>query len=167
MGSSQASQGPATLHQAPSLKSHLRIWGAAPSDPAAALSAQCFLRRKREPVAHPQANALLCISCQGRALPLAPCSLFFASRTPSCVSERESKVLVYAHARCWLGGGGTGSLEQGGGDPGLFRSQAPRFPLIQEGASSLPPQPPFPRRRAESGEQITLQEAGPGCAHPL
>lgn len=52
----------------------------------------------------------------------------------------KSKVPVYAHARCWLEEEeGTGSREQGGGNPGLFRSQAPRFPLFQEGASSLPP----------------------------
>lgn len=86
----------------------------------------------------------------------------------------QSKVPVYAYARCWLEGEeGTGRREQGGGSPSLFRSQAPRFPLFQEGASSLTPPPsltplpPFPTRRAsQKGAKWTRLGAGGGGSPP-
>lgn len=56
----------------------------------------------------------------------------------------------------------------GRGEPGLFRSRAPRFPLFQEGASSLPPSPPSltpplpPLSRRAAGVRGAL--SGPDCA---
>lgn len=98
------------------------------------------------------------------ALPCStPCCMLFASLTQSRPSGTEQSPCLCLCQVLAGGGGGAGRREEGGEGPGLFRSQAPRFPLFQEGASSLTPPsrrrcPPFPL-----GEQVKRVLSGPDC----